>query len=101
MKCVGMEETNINAQQEVNKIFETIDVDVQYEYIRSIGKNWKGWNMLLVKLRDFGDKLKVMRSRRKLLGTYCYIENEMTKEERNKHASLRWRASEEKTGNSV
>jgi hypothetical protein len=39
--------------------------------------------MLLVKLRHFEDKLKVMRNKRKLMEKDCYIENDMTKEERN------------------
>jgi nitrate/TMAO reductase-like tetraheme cytochrome c subunit len=29
INCAGREETNINSQQEVNKIFETIEVDVR------------------------------------------------------------------------
>jgi predicted RNA-binding protein YlxR (DUF448 family) len=41
--------------------------------------------MLLVRLKDFEDKVKVMRMKRKLTGRDCYIENDMTKNEIYRH----------------
>ncbi|PSN42467.1 hypothetical protein C0J52_21061 [Blattella germanica] len=52
--------------------------------------------MILVKMRDFEEKLEVLRNKNKLRGIECYIDNDMTKEERSIQATLRRRAKEEK-----
>ncbi|PSN31766.1 hypothetical protein C0J52_26339, partial [Blattella germanica] len=51
--------------------------------------------MILVKMRDFEEKLEVLRNKNKLRGIECYIDNDMTKEERSIQAALRRRAKEE------
>ncbi|PSN33771.1 hypothetical protein C0J52_23792 [Blattella germanica] len=46
-------------------------------------------------MRDFEEKLEVLRNKNKLRGIECYIDNDMTKEERSIQATLRRRAKEE------
>ena len=96
----GIEEGSV--QEEVNKILKAIEVDVNYEHVRHIGKDWRGHNMVIVKLKDFEDKLKVLRNKKKLIGKECCIENDMTRGERKIQAILRHRAKEEANkGNTV
>jgi hypothetical protein len=56
---------------------------------------WKGRAMIMVKMRHFEEKLKVMRNKRKLAGRECFIENDMTRKERQIQAGIRRRAREE------
>ncbi|PSN33567.1 hypothetical protein C0J52_26229 [Blattella germanica] len=46
-------------------------------------------------MRDFEEKLEVLRNKNKLRGIECYIDNDMMKEERSIQATLRRRAKEE------
>jgi hypothetical protein len=59
-----------------------MEAEVEYEQVRDIGRDWKGRNMIPVKMKNFDEKLKIMRNKRKLAGKDCYIENGITKEER-------------------
>lgn len=103
IKNAETEETkSITVQEEVNKILETLETDVNYDDARRIGKDWRGRNMILVRITNFEDKLKVLRNKKKLEGKDCFIENDMTKEERQIQAKIRIRAKEEiAKGNTV
>jgi hypothetical protein len=85
----------LSVHQDVNKIFETLEIDSSYEQTRHIGRDWKGRDMIMVKMRAFEGKLKVMRNKRKLAGRECFIENDMTRKERQIQVGIRRRATEE------
>ena len=100
--AITEESRNISTQEEVKEIFESLEVEANYEETRYIGKDWKGRKMIIVKMKKFEDKLEVLRSKRKLVGQECYIENDMTKKERQIQSRLRTRAKEERNkGNTV
>ena len=90
------ETKNNTVQQEVNKIFSTMEIDVNYEQARYIGKDWRGRNMFLVQMKNFEHKLRVMKNKKKLIGKECFIENDLTKEERQVQSAIRRRAKEER-----
>jgi hypothetical protein len=51
--------------------------------------------MIVVKMREFEEKLKVRRNKRKLARRECFIENDMTRRERQIQAGIRRSAREE------
>jgi hypothetical protein len=59
-------------------------------------RDWKGRNMILVKMENFDEELKILRNKRKLGRKDCNIENDMTKEERQTQAAISRRAREER-----
>ena len=96
IKTAGNEKAvQTNGRAEVEDILRSIEVDANFDQVRYMGKDWKGRNMLLVKMTNMEEKLKVMKNKKKLSGKECYIENDMTKEERQIQASIRRRAREE------
>jgi hypothetical protein len=52
--------------------------------------------MILVKMENFDEELKILRNKRKLARKDCNIENDMTKEERQTQAAISRRAREER-----
>ena len=68
----------------MKEIFKTIEVEVEHNSARYIGKDWKGRGLALVELKTFEDKLNIMRNKRKLTGQECYVKDDMTKREREK-----------------
>ena len=66
-------------QNTVTKTFQAIGVEVKYDGARSIEIDWKGRKLILVKMKDLGEKIKVMKN--KLVGEECYIEDDMSRED--------------------
>ena len=95
IKCSTEEGGGTNMHQDIQWILETIQTEVSYRNAEYLGDDWKGRKMIRVKMENFEDKLEVMKNKRRLEGTDCYIENDLTKEERGIQAELRRRAREE------
>jgi hypothetical protein len=98
IKYVEQNQVNVRGDvlQEVNKIFESMEAEAEYEQVRDIGRDWQRRNMILVKMKNFDEKLRITRNKRKLAGKGCYIENDMTKEERQTQAAIHRMAREER-----
>lgn len=94
-KAQGANGGDYNVHKEIAEVFKTLQIRPAYEQARHIGVDWHGRDMILVKMRDFEEKLEVLRNKNKLRGIECYIDNDMTKEERSIQATLRRRAKEE------
>ena len=75
----------------MNKIFEKLEVETNYKQVKVHEKDWEGRNMILVTMNNFEEKFKIMRSKKKLVETDCCIENDMSREERQIQADIRWR----------
>lgn len=102
IKSAEIESNKDKIEEEIQAVFNKLEVETEYEHIKYIGKDWKGRGMALVRMRKFEDKIQVMKSKSKLAGKECFIESDMTREERKIQAALRGRAKEERErGNEV
>lgn len=96
IKSLELEEKKDKAEEGVLQIFKKLEVDSTPERTRYIGKDWKGRGLILATMKTFEEKMLIMKSKNKLQGEECYIEDDMTKKDREIQGALRRRAKMER-----
>lgn len=80
----------------VKEILKKIDSKEKYIRASYLGKDRTEKGLVRVELNRFEDKIFIMRNKNKLKGQDCFIDNDLTKIEREIQAHLRQRAREER-----
>ena len=88
--------TESDQNEKVKKILQEIESDVEFSKTTFIGKNTMGMGLVRVELNNLEDKIKIMKNKNKLKGQDRYIDDDMTRQEREIQSALRKRAREEK-----
>ena len=84
----GVDKNEKNIKEVVNELWRTMELEVKAEEIREIGKgDGKGRRMILVRMKDKGSKVEVMRNKNKLRGRTERIQDDWTWKER----AMQWR----------
>ena len=78
------------------EILNSIDEEVKAERVSYIGKDSQNRGIVRVTLKSFDDKLTIMKKKAKLKGQDTYIDNDLTKGEREIQNALRQKAREER-----
>lgn len=78
------------------EILKKIEAEVDFSRAAYIGKDGANRDLIRVELKNFDDKMKIMSNKRKLQGQECYIDSDLTSEERRIQAEIRKKAKEER-----
>ena len=103
---IKVKETQPDNADKTRELTENImkQIGVSRKIVNSyfIGQDTKGWGLIKVQMSSFDEKMEIMRNKRKLRGQEIFIENDMTRQEREIQAAIRFRAKQERErGNSV
>lgn len=89
-------------KEAVEEIFKSIDVKPSFSQVQYIGKDWAGRTLVRARMNNFEDKIQVLRNKKKLQGKDSFIEDDMTRKEREIQGAIRRRAKDERQkGNQV
>lgn len=102
IKCREIEENKSDLTKTMKTIMTKMGIEIEHSPPSYIGKDWKERGIARLKLRTLDEKIRIMRSKFKLKGYDCYIEDDMTKREREIQAEIRVKAKiERRNGNEV
>lgn len=83
-------------ETKTKEILSQIDEEIIAEKMVYIGKDKQNRGIARVTFKNFDDKLQIMRNKSKLRGSDTYIDNDLTRGEREIQSVLRQRAREER-----
>lgn len=96
------EETNNTKDDKVKAILRKIECKEDYTRATFIGRDKLDRGLVKVQMKTMEDKIAVMKNKSKLKGQDCYIDSDLTRQEREIQQTLRQRAREEREkGNTV
>lgn len=90
------EETSKTPDDKVKNILRRIECKETYNKAIYIGKDKSDRGLVRVEFKTLDDKIAVMRNKNKLKGEDCYIDADLTRQEREIQQALRTRAREER-----
>ena len=82
--------------EKVREILRRTESNVEFTRATYIGKNKMEMDLARVELKSLEEKITVMKNKSKLRGENCYIDDDMTKQEREIQSALRQKAKEER-----
>ena len=82
--------------EKVKAIIQKTENNIEISNAIYIGKNSMDMGLIRVELRCLEDKIAIMKNKNKLQGTDIYIDDDLTKQEREIQRTLRMRAREER-----
>lgn len=83
-------------EAKVIDILKKIDCNAMPINTIYIGKNGEGMGMVRVETKDFSTKINILKNKSKLKGEECYIDADLTRQERKIQQALRLRAKQER-----
>lgn len=87
--------------RKVEDILHKLDFNGEYKRVTQIGKDRFNNCIVKVELKNFQDKISIMKKKIKLKGEECFIDSDLTKKEREIQQAIRQRAREERENGNI